>query len=153
EMARLFREHPEALAETQRFAARIGFSLDQLRYNYPTEAWGNGELPQETLERLTWEGAARRYRNGVPDTVKETLWSELCLIAYKHYAPYFLTVRDIVHHARYELGILCQGRGSAANSAVCFCLEVTEVNPDGGKIGRRRVGKEYRWGGTTQQRQ
>ena len=134
EMARLFREHPGAIAETVRFAALIHFSLDQLRYNYPTEAWDNGEQPQETLERLTWEGAARRYHNNVPDKVKETIWTELCLIAYKGYAPYFLTVRDIVHHARYTLGILCQGRGSAANSAVCFCLEITEVNPAGGRL-------------------
>ena len=134
EMARLFRDHPDAIAETERFANLIGFSLDQLKYNYPTEAWGNGETPQETLERLTWEGADKRYHNGVPEEVKETLWKELCLIAYKGYAPYFLTVRDIVHHARYTLKILCQGRGSAANSAVCFCLEVTEVNPDGGNL-------------------
>ena len=134
EMARLFREHPEAIAETERLASRIGFSLDQLKYNYPTEAWGNGEAPQETLERFTWEGAAKRYRGNVPDDVKRTIWSELCLIAYKGYAPYFLTVRDIVHYARYDLRILCQGRGSAANSAVCFCLEVTEVNPVGGNL-------------------
>ena len=134
EMLRLFREHPEAVIETERLASLISFSLDQLKYNYPTEAWDNGEDPQETLERLTWEGAAKRYQNGVPDDVKRTLWMELCLIAYKGYAPYFLTVRDVVHHARYELDILCQGRGSAANSAVCFCLEVTEVNPDGGNL-------------------
>jgi error-prone DNA polymerase len=134
EMARLFREHPDAIAETQRFANLIGFSLDQLKYNYPTEAWDNGESPQETLERLTWDGAAKRYHNNVPDDVKETVWKELCLIAYKGYAPYFLTVRDIVHYARYDLKILCQGRGSAANSAVCFCLEVTEVNPHKGHL-------------------
>ena len=133
-MARLFREHPEAIAETERFAARIGFSLDQLKYNYPTEAWDNGEEPQDTLERLTWEGAAQRYHNDVPDEVKETVWKELCLIAYKRYAPYFLTVRDIVHHARHQLKILCQGRGSAANSAVCFCLSITEVNPHKGHL-------------------
>ncbi|MEQ1902253.1 MAG: error-prone DNA polymerase [Devosia sp.] len=129
EMARLFREHPEAISETLRFAARIDFTLDQLKYNYPTEAWNNGESPQETLERMTWEGAQMRFPNGIPDEVKKTLWSELCLIAYKAYAPYFLTVRDIVHYARYDLKILCQGRGSAANSSVCFCLEITEVNP------------------------
>ena len=128
EMARLFREHPAAIAETERFAAGIGFSLDQLKYNYPTEKIGD-ETSQETLERLTWEGAAKRFPNGIPDQVKRVLWSEICLIAYKGYAPYFLTVRDIVHYARYELQILCQGRGSAANSVVCFCLEITEVNP------------------------
>ncbi|HHY48574.1 MAG TPA: error-prone DNA polymerase [Alphaproteobacteria bacterium] len=129
EMARLFAEHPEAIAQTQVLLGRIGFSLDQLRYNYPTETIGNGETAQETLERLTWEGARRRYPEGIPDRIKATLWSELCLIAYKHYAAYFLTVRDIVHYARYERHILCQGRGSAANSAVCFCLEITEVDP------------------------
>jgi DNA-directed DNA polymerase III PolC len=128
EMARLFREHPEALGETLRFAARIGFALDQLKYNYPTEAIAE-ETTQDRLERLTWEGAARRYDNAVPDAVKRSLWAELCLIAYKGYAPYFLTVHDIVQHARHALRILCQGRGSAANSAVCFCLGITEVDP------------------------
>ena len=128
EMLRLFREHPQAIAETTRFAARIQFNLDQLKYNYPTEKIGD-ETTQETLERLTWEGAAQRFNNDIPDAVKRQLWSELCLIAYKGYAPYFLTVHDIVKYARYELRILCQGRGSAANSVVCFCLEITEVNP------------------------
>ncbi|HEX4298814.1 MAG TPA: error-prone DNA polymerase [Devosia sp.] len=128
EMARLFREHPEAIAETARFAARIGFSLDQLKYNYPTEKIGN-ETTQETLERLTWEGAGRRYKNDIPQQVIEQLKEEFTLIADKGYAPYFLTVHDIVMHARYQLEILCQGRGSAANSVVCFCLEITEVNP------------------------
>ena len=129
EMGRLFREHPEAITETERFAARIKFTLDQLKYNYPTEALSNGESPQETLERLTWAGAERRFSKGIPDAVKKSLWSELCLIAYKGYAPYFLTVHDVIQHARYELKILCQGRGSAANSTVCFCLEITEVDP------------------------
>jgi error-prone DNA polymerase len=129
EMCRLFREHPQAIAETRRFAARIHFSLDDLRYNYPTETVGNGETAQETLERLTWEGARKRYPHGLTEKIKHTLWEELCLIAYKRYAAYFLTVRDIVHFARYERQILCQGRGSAANSAVCFCLEITEVDP------------------------
>ena len=130
EMARLFAEHPDALQQTQMLLDRIGFSLDQLRYNYPTETIGNGETAQETLERLTWIGAAKRYPQGVPDKIKKTIWDELCLIAYKHYASYFLTVHDIVMYARYERQILCQGRGSAANSAVCFCLEVTEVDPN-----------------------
>jgi DNA-directed DNA polymerase III PolC len=129
EMARLFREHPEALAETGRFIARLDFSLDQLKYNYPEETIGNGETAQQTLERLTWEGAAKRFPEGVPDSVKRSVWSELCLIAYKGYAAYFLTVHDIVRFARYERNILCQGRGSAANSTVCFCLEITEVDP------------------------
>jgi DNA-directed DNA polymerase III PolC len=128
EMARLFREHPEAIAETLRFAERIGFSLDQLRYNYPTEAIGT-ETTQARLERLTWEGARRRFKNDIPASVRESLAFELGLIAEKGYAPYFLTVHDIVQHARYTLGILCQGRGSAANSVVCYCLEITEVDP------------------------
>ncbi|KQW85822.1 DNA polymerase [Devosia sp. Root413D1] len=129
EMTRLFAEHPDAIAETQVLLGRIGFSLDQLKYNYPTETIGNGETAQETLERLTWEGAHWRYPDGIPDSIKQSLWSELCLIAYKGYASYFLTVEDVVRYARHELKILCQGRGSAANSAVCYCLGVTEVDP------------------------
>ncbi|UYN98701.1 MAG: error-prone DNA polymerase [Devosia sp.] len=129
EMSRLFADHPEAIAQTQVLISRIGFSLDQLRYNYPEETVGNGETAQQTLERLTWQGAARRYPQGVSDAVKRSLWTELCLIAYKGYAAYFLTVHDIVVYAREDRKILCQGRGSAANSAVCFCLGITEVNP------------------------
>ncbi len=129
EMARLFADHPEALVETQRLLERISFTLDQLRYNYPTETIGNGETAQETLERLTWDGAADRYPRGIPDKIKDAIWREICLIAYKGYASYFLTVQDIVRYARHELKILCQGRGSAANSAVCYCLGITEVDP------------------------
>ena len=129
DMARLFAEHPDAIAQTQAFTARIDFSLSQLRYNYPEETIGNGETAQQTLEQLTWAGAATRYPNGVSNTIKESLWRELCLIAYKGYAAYFLTVHDIVMFARNERKILCQGRGSAANSAVCFCLGITEVDP------------------------
>jgi error-prone DNA polymerase len=120
EMARLFREHPGALGETGRLAARIGFALTDLRYNYPEETVGNGESAQETLERLTWAGAAMRYPRGIPEKIRTSLWSELCLIAYKRYAPYFLTVHDLVRFARHERNILSQRRGSAANSADCF---------------------------------
>ena len=134
EMARLFAEHPEALAETQRLLKRIRFSLDQLQYSYPEETVGNGETAQETLERLTWAGAHKRYPRGIPEKVKAGLWSELCLIAYKRYPAYFLTVEEIVRFARDERGILCQGRGSAANSMVCFCLGVTEVDPMVGNL-------------------
>jgi len=134
EMARLFSEHPEAITETLRFAARITFSLDELRYNYPTETVGNGETPQETLERLSWAGARRRYPEGVPALVVEGLEKELKLIAQLNYASYFLTVEDIVRYARHERGILCQGRGSAANSMVCYCLGITEVNPVTGNL-------------------
>jgi len=134
EMARLFREHPQAIAETQRFIARITFSLDQLQYNYPEETVGNGETAQETLERLTWEGAKKRYPRGIPYKVKRGVVSELKLIAQMQYAAYFLTVHDLVQFARYDRKILCQGRGSAANSMVCFCLEVTEVDPMVGNL-------------------
>ncbi len=130
EMARLFAEHPDALAQTGKFLARISFSLDQLKYNYPEETIGDGETAQQTLERLTWAGALVRYPGGMTNKLKKSLWTELCLIAYKGYAAYFLTVHDIVQYARHDRKILCQGRGSAANSAVCFCLEITEVDPE-----------------------
>jgi len=139
EMARLFREHPEAIAETQRLIARIGFSLDDLRYNYPEETVGNGETAQQTLERLAWEGARKRYPRekfpgGIPFKVRRGVITELKLIAQMNYAPYFLTVHDLVRFAREKMNILCQGRGSAANSAVCFCLGVTEVDPMVGNL-------------------
>jgi error-prone DNA polymerase len=118
----------------RRFVDRIHFSLDDLRYNYPEETVGNGETAQQTLERLTWLGAAKRYPAGAPNEVKQALRSELSLIADKRYAAYFLTVHDIVQYARHKRNILCQGRGSAANSAVCFCLEITEVDPAKAKL-------------------
>ena len=129
EMRRLFADHPDALAETERFANLIHFSLDELKYNYPDETIGNGETAQQTLERLSWQGAGRRYPDGVPDRVQQGLRHELQLIEQMRYAAYFLTVHDLVRFAREERGILCQGRGSAANSVVCFCLGVTEVDP------------------------
>ena len=129
EMANIFRDYPKAVAETNRFLSRISFSLDQLRYVYPDEVVGNGETAQQTLERLSYEGARSRYPDGVPEKVQKGLQHELSLIAEMGYAPYFLTVQDIVRFARQERGILCQGRGSAANSAVCFCLGITEVDP------------------------
>ncbi|MHB2170227.1 error-prone DNA polymerase [Alsobacter sp. R-9] len=128
EMARLFRHLPGAVAETLRFLERCRFSLDELRYEYPDEPVPPGVSPQQHLVELTWEGAARRYPGGVPARVRDTLEKELALIGQLGYAPYFLTVNDIVAHAR-GLGILCQGRGSAANSAVCYCLGVTAVDP------------------------
>ena len=129
EMARLFAEHPQAIAETQRFIGQIQFALSDLEYNYPEETIGNGETAQQTLERLTWAGAAKRFPEGLPPGTSEQISEELKLIDDKGYAAYFLTVQDIVRHARYDLGILCQGRGSAANSTVCYCLEITEVDP------------------------
>ena len=128
ELAHLFRGHPEALANTVRIAQRCRFSLSELRYEYPDEVSGDGRTPRETLAALTWAGAAERYPDGIPPKVRAIIEHELALIAQLDYEAYFLTVEDIVRKAR-ELGILCQGRGSAANSAVCYCLGVTSVDP------------------------
>ncbi len=128
ELARLFRDHPDALANTVRIADQCRFSLGELRYEYPDEVAADGRTPRETLASLTWAGAAERYPDGIPPKVRAAIEHELALIAQLDYEPYFLTVEDIVRKAR-ELGILCQGRGSAANSAVCYCLGVTSVDP------------------------
>lgn len=128
EMARLFRHAPEAVSETIRFLDRARFSLDELRYEYPDEPVPDGKTAQQHLIDLTWAGAAKRYPNGIPDAIKATIDKELNLIEQLDYAPYFLTVNDIVAFAR-SRDILCQGRGSAANSTVCFCLGVTSVDP------------------------
>jgi error-prone DNA polymerase len=128
EMARLFRDVPEAIAETMRFASRIHFSLDQLRYQYPDEPVPPGKTAQRHLEDLTWAGAERYFSGKIEETVRATLRKELDLIAELNYAHYFLTVHDIVRYARTQ-NILCQGRGSAANSAVCYFLEITSVDP------------------------
>ncbi len=128
EMARLFAGQPRAIAETMRFAARISFVLGDLKYNYPDEPVPPGVTPQAHLEALTWEGAAKRYPEGVPEKVRATLVKELALIEELQYAPYFLTVRDIVGFANARQ-ILCQGRGSAANSAVCYVIGITAVDP------------------------
>jgi error-prone DNA polymerase len=129
EMARLFRRHPDAIAETMRFLEGCTFSLEELRYEYPEETCEGFASPQEALAAFTEEGAAKRYPQGIPPKVRHALDHELKLIAELSYAPYFLTVYDIVRFARSK-GILCQGRGSAANSAVCYCLHVTEVDPN-----------------------
>jgi len=128
EMARLFADHPEAVANIARVLKRCRFSLDELRYDYPEEVVTPGETPQQTLERLTWAGAAKRYGEAVPPDVVKRLHHELRLIGQLDYAPYFLTVEDIVRFARSQ-DILCQGRGSAANSAVCYVLGITAVDP------------------------
>ena len=128
EMARLFRDMPEAIAETMRFAGRIDFSLDQLRYQYPDEPVPPGKTAQQHLEDLTWAGVEKYFRGGIDDTLRATLRKELDLIAELKYAHYFLTVHDIVRYARSQ-NILCQGRGSAANSAVCYVLGITSVDP------------------------
>ncbi|MER8481628.1 error-prone DNA polymerase [Mesorhizobium sp. M1322] len=129
EMARLFRRHPQALAETLRFAGELSFSLSDLQYNYPDEPTESGLGPQAELERLAREGAAIRYPSGVPADVTKRIREELALIERLNYARYFLTVYDIVKFARSQ-GILCQGRGSAANSVVCYCIGITEVGPE-----------------------
>ncbi|WP_213737003.1 error-prone DNA polymerase [Bradyrhizobium sp. dw_411] len=128
EMARLFRDLPEAIAETMRFAGRITFSLAQLRYQYPDEPVPPGKTAQQHLEDLTWAGVNTYFPSGIDDVLRATLQKELALIAELKYAHYFLTVHDIVHYARSQ-NILCQGRGSAANSAVCYVLGITSVNP------------------------
>src|SRR5690242_6935630 len=113
---------------TQEIVDRCSFSLEELAYEYPDEPIPVGLSPDEHLANLTWEGATRRYPDGVPSRVHDTLEKELHIIQQLDYARYFLTVHDIVRYAR-DTGILCQGRGSAANSVVCYCLGVTAVDP------------------------
>ena len=129
EMARLFSRNPEAVARTIEIAERCRFSLDELAYQYPEERTMPGLTPQQALETETWEGAAERYPEGVPDKVIALLKHELRLIETLQYAPYFLTVNSIVRFARSK-DILCQGRGSAANSAVCYVLGITSIDPE-----------------------
>jgi error-prone DNA polymerase len=128
EMQRLFSQYPEALARTAEIAERCHFSLGELSYQYPEEAMIPGLTPQQALEKLTWEGAAWRYNGEVPDEVVASLKHELSLIKKLDYAQYFLTVNSIVRFARSK-NILCQGRGSAANSAVCYVLGITSIDP------------------------
>ena len=136
EMARLFAAFPDAIARTLAIAQSCRFSLDELKYEYPDEPVPPGKTAQQHLEDLTWVGAQERYPkdkypNGIPDDVSKRLNDELALIGKLDYARYFLTVHDVVSFARtQDKEILCQGRGSAANSAVCFCLGITSVNPD-----------------------
>jgi error-prone DNA polymerase len=128
DLAILYHDRPDALARTVEVAERCFFSLDELRYEYPHEIAPDGVALPAWLERLTREGAARRYPEGVPPKVAATIDRELALIRKLDYEAYFLTVWDLVRFAR-SRGILCQGRGSAANSAVCYCLGVTSVDP------------------------
>ncbi|MBM3609655.1 MAG: error-prone DNA polymerase, partial [Alphaproteobacteria bacterium] len=128
EMARLFAPCPQALTETQNFLARVHFDLGALRYEYPDEPVPPGKDAQGWLEELTFRHAAMRYENGVPEKVERLLHQELALIGKLGYARYFLTIHDIVRVAN-DKGILCQGRGSAANSAVCYVLGITCVDP------------------------
>tara|TARA_R110002074_G_scaffold88160_3_gene194373 strand:+ start:4274 stop:7501 length:3228 start_codon:yes stop_codon:yes gene_type:complete len=128
EIARLCAKAPDALTQSLIIMERCTFSLDELKYEYPADTFSDDETPQALLERLTWEGARWRFPDGISDDVQTTICRELALIEIKQYAPYFLTVHDMVREAR-RLKILCQGRGSAANSVVCFCLGITSVNP------------------------
>jgi error-prone DNA polymerase len=129
EMARLFARWPTAIARTIEIAERCRFSLDELKYQYPSEISAPNVTAQDALTKLTFEGAAKRYPEGVPEKVIKLLHHELRLIEELGYAPYFLTVHAIVRFAR-SRGILCQGRGSAANSAVCFVLGITSIDPE-----------------------
>ncbi|MCO5064162.1 MAG: error-prone DNA polymerase [Rhizobiaceae bacterium] len=128
EMARLFADCPQAISETQDFLLRVDFSLGELKYDYPDEPVPPGRDAQGWLKELTWRHAAMCYREGIPEKVERLLHDELALIGQLDYARYFLTIYDIVEFARSK-GILCQGRGSAANSAVCYVLGITAVDP------------------------
>ncbi len=131
EMARLFTRWPHAISAARDVADACDFSLDELRYEYPEEIYPDSQSPQEYLTSETWKGTQWRYPEGVPEAVRETLQKELALIGKMELARYFLTIKDIVDFARNEVSppILCQGRGSAANSAVCYCLGITSVDP------------------------
>lgn len=128
EMQRLFRPYPQAIENARAIAGACRFSLDELKYQYPKEITSAGRSPQEELVHLTWQGARERFGDRIPDKVKATIQYELNFIEQMNYAEYFLTVYDIVRYAR-EQKILCQGRGSAANSTVCYCLGITSVDP------------------------
>ena len=128
EMARLFISYEDAVARSAALADTVEFQLDQLVYQYPDEVIGEGETPMQTLRRLVAEGSARRWPDGVPEKTQGVIDHELELIEQLDYASYFLTVYDLVRFARSQ-SILCQGRGSAANSAVCYAIGITEVDP------------------------
>ncbi|WP_295797461.1 error-prone DNA polymerase [Mucilaginibacter sp.] len=128
EMVRLFRQYPDAIHQTQEIAEACQFSLDSLKYVYPKELTTGGRTPMEELTFLTWEGANERYKGNVPEKVIKQVKTELEFMERKDLANYFLTVHDFVRYARSK-DILCQGRGSAANSVVCYCLGITSVDP------------------------
>ena len=133
EMTRLFRHYPDAITRTQEIAQACTFSLDTLEYVYPEEITSEGRTPQEELVFLAWQGADEKFRGNIPQNVKETIQYELDFMERKNYAAYFLTVYDFVRFAR-DRNILCQGRGSAANSVVCYCLGITSVDPSKFKL-------------------
>jgi error-prone DNA polymerase len=128
EMHRLFRKYPETIRNTMVIAEACTFSLDELKYVYPVEINQSGRTPLEELEYLTWKGAHKIYGKIIPEKVVNMIVYELDFVKKMDYANYFLFVEDIVREAN-NRGILCQGRGSAANSAICFCLGITSVNP------------------------
>jgi error-prone DNA polymerase len=135
EMARLFRQHPQAIAATQDLISGITFTLDDLKYEYPHEPVPPGWQPQEWLEHMVMEAANQRFPESLPDLWRKTIDEEFRLIRAKGYAYYFLTVHDIVRHTRsLDPPILCQGRGSAANSVVCYLLGITPVDPVANKL-------------------
>jgi error-prone DNA polymerase len=142
EMLRLFSGHQDAVHRAGQIAERSSFSLDELRYEYPSEI-ASGEVPTARLSRLAYEGLRWRYPSGAPERVKKLMAHELDLIGKLKYEPYFLTVSDVVDFAR-SRGILCQGRGSAANSVVCYCLGVTSVSPEIGSMVFERFVSEAR---------
>ncbi len=129
EMKRLFLKYPDAIRRTQEIADTCQFSLDSLQYIYPEEITSEGRTPQEELTMLAWKGAEEHFGKQVPQKTQDAIRHELAFIEKMNYASYFLTVYDIVRFARKQ-GILCQGRGSAANSTVCYCLGITSVNPE-----------------------
>ena len=133
EMQRLFRHYPEALTAAREIADACQFSLNSLKYIYPEEITSGGRTPQEELEMLTWQGANEKFIDGIPEKVAENIRYELEFMQRKNYASYFLTVYDFVRFAR-QRDILCQGRGSAANSVVCYCLGITSVDPSKFKV-------------------
>ena len=128
ELKGIYGSFPDTIARTEEIRSRCQFSLDELRYEYPEELAPNGITQLEHLKRLTWEGAKSRWPDGVPKQVINLLRHELSIIKDLNYEAYFLTVWDLVRFARQQ-NILCQGRGSAANSAVCYCLGITNVDP------------------------
>jgi len=128
EMARLFAEAPQAISETICFLEGIDFSLGEIRGDYPEELRAGHATPQHALRAFAYAGAKERFEDGIPDQIKTAIEHELEIVARLKYAPYFLTVHDIMRFAK-EKGILCQGRGSAANSTLCYCLGITDVDP------------------------
>lgn len=128
EMARLFKQYPEAILNTREISDACTFSLGELKYQYPKEITSEGRTPQEELTFLAWEGAKKMYGEKIPERIKDNILYELSFMEEMNYAEYFLTVYDLVNYAR-KKNILCQGRGSAANSTVCYCLGITSVDP------------------------